>query len=156
MLVPADGPAALEAARQGWTCIARRGAYDVYLVPPARLNAFSSIEGVQARPDFDQILLHRGPIDTKSAAPAAASPPSAGGRLMLVQFSAPPTDADLELLAGQGARVVQYIPENAYLVWGDTRRCRAAERGGPEARSSSFGELPSPSLSPRLDAGVAG
>ncbi len=154
VLVPADGPAALEAARQGWTCIARRGAYDVYLVPPARLNAFSSIEGVQARPDFDQILLHRGPIDTKSAAPAAASPPSAGGRLMLVQFSAPPTDADLELLAGQGARVVQYIPENAYLVWGDDAAGVALRNAAGTGGAVQFlGDYhPHYALSPRLDA----
>ncbi|MEI6634860.1 MAG: hypothetical protein WCP22_13735, partial [Chlamydiota bacterium] len=158
VLVPADRPgAAAEIVRQGGSLIARRGAYDVYVVGSARLNALSSLEGVEARPDFDRIMLHRGAIDTTKtapAAPAAMNSLASGPRLMLVQFAAPPVDGDLEMLAGSGARVVQYIPENAYLIWGgDEAGAALRNRMGAGGALQFLGEYyPYYALSPRLDA----
>ena len=45
----------------------------------------------------------------------------AGKRLHLVQFAGPIKPEWVDALEQNGARVVTYIPQNAYLVYGDAR-----------------------------------
>ncbi|MFP6563064.1 MAG: S8 family serine peptidase, partial [Myxococcota bacterium] len=104
--------ATLEAA--GATTIADRGSYLVLsLATDAALDVAANA-GLSPRVDFDAIHLERGPLDTRSLRRSSHSDER---RLKLVQFSAPPTDAELDDLRASGAKIVQYVPQNAYLVW---------------------------------------
>jgi hypothetical protein len=53
-------------------------------------------------------------LPSASANAAAAEPPASG--LFLVQFKTPATAAMLVQLEGSGAKVLQYIPEDTFLV----------------------------------------
>ncbi len=69
----------------------------------------------------DQILLNSQTLDTTSAAAQALRAPVSedGKRLRLVQFGGPVLANDHAALKGTGALIVDYIPDNAYLVYGD-------------------------------------
>jgi len=94
--------------------------YDVAEVPP-------SIPGrhdLEVRDEYNQILLNAAPIDTTSAAAAALRKPRgafAGKRMHLLQFVGPVKPDWYAALAQTGVRVVNYIPENSYLVYGDAK-----------------------------------
>ena len=102
----------LEAA--GASVIAKRGSYVVMAVPSGPASNTLLLSGVAVRDDFDKIHLSRQTLTTSASASSAKF---ASRRLKLVQFSAPPVDADLEKLTASGAKIVQYVPQNAYLVW---------------------------------------
>jgi hypothetical protein len=161
ILVPAGRPESVdEAGRAGARFIAGRGCYDVYSIQESRLPALLTLRDIQARPDFDSILLHRGAIDTRAATPTATGRQGAAGRgsgLMLVQFSAPPTDGDLDLLRSAPAEIVHYIPENAYLIWvGESAVEKLREEITAGGAIQFVGDyLPSYAISPRLDASLA-
>lgn len=78
------------------------------------------------------IRLNVGPIDTSSApvqppprmAPLAAA---AGNQLHLVQFSGPVQPDWVDQLSRDGLRIVNYIPDNAYLVYGSPSSLRAMQ-----------------------------
>src|SRR5262249_47503213 len=74
--------------------------------------------------------------------------------LKLVQFNAPPIDSELADLAATGARIVQYVPENAYLVWSATDTVtQALQRlSSKSAPLQYYGEYdPAYALAPSLD-----
>ncbi len=135
--------------------IADRGSYLVYQVPAAALTGLSRVNGLSPRPDFDRIKLNRETIDT--AAGAGAVPPALaaaedGDRLMLVQFSAPPVDSDLALVERAGARIVQYVPQNAYIVWVPAAAAPAVKKAAGDPAVQFYGSYhPYYALSPRLD-----
>jgi len=101
----------------------------------------------------DSILLRRRVVATADQPVARAAPfPTRERRLQLVQFAATPTDADLDDLRASGARIVQYVPHHAYLVW--TSDDRQVEALAPARRRSvrfrtSF--QPTDALAPELD-----
>ncbi len=118
-----------------------------------------SVPAVQGSTDFDLIMLHRQTIDTRAGVPV---PPELAGQtrlaqpgdgLKLVQFAAPPVDADLDLLTGAGARIVQYVPENAYLIWAGPEEWRNLRKLRIQSPIIQFlGDYyPAYSVSPRLD-----
>ncbi len=77
---------------------------------------------VENRDDFNLIRLNTGAIDTSRAEVQAARASVGtfpGKRLHLVQFAGPILPAWREELEQLGVQVVVYIPENAYLVYGD-------------------------------------
>nr|HPJ71890.1 hypothetical protein [bacterium] len=102
VLVPAGSPDV------PGTLVARRGSYDVYELPGKDAAAVRGIDGFRARPDFDTICLNREKFDTSAPVPAPArlAGNGSGEGLMLVQFSAPPVAADLEVLTAAGAEIV--------------------------------------------------
>ncbi|MCX7671830.1 MAG: hypothetical protein N2439_17395, partial [Anaerolineae bacterium] len=61
------------------------------------------------------------PLDGAPDAPAFLTRPFAAGRpgLLLVQFTGPIRDAWYDAMREAGLEVVSYIPDYAYLVWGD-------------------------------------
>lgn len=141
--------------------VADRGAYTVVEVPDTpEARAAALAAGGTVREDFHAIALNRRTIDTRQPA-TTKSRLAAGGevaerRLQLVQFAAPPTDADLESLTAAGFDIVHYVPENAYLVY---RRADAPSRslaggGGVGAWSGPY--LPEDAVAPRLDLVDAG
>lgn len=84
-------------------------------------------ERAQLRDDWNLILLRRGQLDTTAAEPpiredlrqpAIAAADAARRALHLVQLFGAPTPADLERLKASGAKIVSYIPNNAYLMYG--------------------------------------
>ena len=101
------------------------------------LAVFGGPDGATAAKPVNRLFLNSGVIDT--AAPTAAalrSAPAAfaGNRLHLVQFAGPVTPDQYESLVKSGVRIVSYIPQNAYLVYGDsgtvgTVRAMAAQAG---------------------------
>jgi hypothetical protein len=141
--------------------VADRAAYRVFRVDRAALGVRRLAPGLTLRADYDRIALRRRTIDTAdSAAPTGAGsltlgdPQASTRRLRLVQFSAPPTDDEVAALERTGARIVQYVPQNAYLVWSDTDSTAAAIRSRTATDSRFQYEtayLPSDALSPRLD-----
>src|SRR6185295_16918344 len=65
-----------------------------------------------------------GPIDVTDRASAGlrgARLSASGRQLHLVQFSGPVKPEWHAALEATGVRIVEYIPHNAYLVWGDAR-----------------------------------
>jgi len=85
----------------------------------------------QGGDDYNLILLNAGAIDTSSvekesmSAQSAASDNSSGHRLHLIQFAGPIKPEWYQSLVETGIEVVTYIPNNAYLVYGDSRSLRA-------------------------------
>ncbi len=79
-------------------------------------------QGGEIRDDYDSVFLHAGTIDTTTAQATAlkkAVGNFAGKKLHLIQFIGPPKPEWHEALAKTGVRIVSYIPENSYLVYGD-------------------------------------
>ena len=75
----------------------------------------------QVRDDLNLLLLRRGQIDTSGPAPVVGSDlrqaASTGHSLHLVQLFGPPSPSALAAIKATGARIVNYVPNNAYLVW---------------------------------------
>ncbi len=112
-----------EVAAAGGRLIADYGAFAVYQVPAAapQLRTDSRLE---LRDDYNRIFLDTGAIDTaRPSVKALATPVSAvtGKRLHLVQFAGPIQPAWYRQLAATGVRIVSYLPQNAYLVYGDAQ-----------------------------------
>lgn len=63
------------------------------------------------------ITLHPGPAASSGPAPAQAPVQSPG--MWIVQFIGPPQPAWLDALRASGLEIVSYLPNNAYLVWGN-------------------------------------
>lgn len=87
-------------------------------------------KGTEVREDMDRIALNVGPILTKSAEAQAARQPVAafsGKRLHLIQFVGPVKPDWHAALGKAGLQVVCYIPENAYLVYGDAKSLQAMQ-----------------------------
>jgi Subtilase family len=81
-----------------------------------------ALERARLRDDLNLVLLKRGQIDTSGPAPVVAEDlrqTATGARaLRLVQLFGPPTPDALAAVKATGARIVAYVPNNAYLVWG--------------------------------------
>ena len=59
-----------------------------------------------------------------------------GKRLHLVQFAGPVRQQWVDSLAADGLRIVNYIPDNAYLVWGDAAAIAQLQARARTAASS--------------------
>jgi hypothetical protein len=121
-----------------------------------------SLERAIVRDDLNLIMLKRGQIDTTGPGPQVspdlAMPDSLSSALHLVQLSGPPTPDAIRALKASGARLVSYIPNNAYLVWaspGELSRIRDLEsQDGPVQWDGPF--HPAYKLDPRIPPGQAG
>ncbi|MEN3331423.1 MAG: hypothetical protein V7641_788 [Blastocatellia bacterium] len=82
----------------------------------------NALQRARLRDDLNLVLLKRGQIDTSGSAPVVADDlrqtANAGRALHLVQLFGPPTPDALAAVKATGARIVAYVPNNAYLVWG--------------------------------------
>ena len=78
-----------------------------------------------------RILLNAGVIDTatpEAQARRTAALPAAGKAMRLVQYPGPIQPGWYADLAGTGVKIVTYIPENAYLVWGTGAQLAAVRK----------------------------
>jgi hypothetical protein len=98
----------------GGRLIAEYGGYQLFAV--AQTN------GLQVRDDYNCILLNTAHLDTTQPEIQALRQPAgrfSGKRLHLVQFAGPVQPDWRKALLETGAQIVNYIPHNAYLVYGD-------------------------------------
>ena len=76
------------------------------------------------------IHLNAGDIDTQApatrSAARAAVAPTTGSQLHLVQFDGPIQPEWVSQLVADGYRIVDFIPDNAYLVYGDSSALKSA------------------------------
>jgi hypothetical protein len=117
---------ALEA--QGGQIVADYGGFKLYAVDANTTNLPSSAEGRNA---YNSILLNAGQIDTSRPAAQARRATVgefAGKRLHLIQFAGPIQPAWRTELLQAGVEVVNYIPYNAYLVYGDAASVARAQK----------------------------
>jgi hypothetical protein len=78
---------------------------------------------VQRQDDFDEIKLNAKSLNTRAAAIVALRKSAgnfSGKHLHLVQFAGPVKPEWLADLENHGAHIVSYLPENAYLIYGDS------------------------------------
>lgn len=113
--VQTSDPAAARAILvAGGRLIADYGGYQLF--------ATAQTNGLQTRDDYNLILLHAARLDTSQPETQALRRPAGGFQgkhLHLVQFAGPPQPAWRHALLEAGAQIVNYIPHNAYLVYGD-------------------------------------
>ncbi|MDX2034693.1 MAG: S8 family serine peptidase [Blastocatellia bacterium] len=121
-----DAALAKELVAKGGRVLADYGTYQLIEASAASASALAA--GVQAelRDDNNLILLNSGAFDTSTLAARSGranrvktgNPEGKG--MWLVQFVGPVKPEWYAGLEGTGVRVVNYIPNNAYLVYGDT------------------------------------
>src|SRR5262249_9502074 len=103
--------------------IADYGSFQLYDVASVTSELVSSAKA-QIRDEYNGITLKAGHLDTTQPE-AQALRESAGAfvgkRLHLVQFAGPVQPMWHEALLKTGVQIVTYVPENAYLVYGDSQ-----------------------------------
>jgi hypothetical protein len=108
--------------QQGAQLVADYGSFQILTAPPTLAATLADAGTVTAADELDVIELNAGPLRTTRPEVQAlrqALPAFDGRRLHLVQFAAPvKPEWHAELLAS-GAEIVTYVPNNAYLVYGD-------------------------------------
>lgn len=96
--------------------------YDSFVVVEAAEGAVPDLAAAQVLPNENFVLLNARPIDTSRSATRPLQYPRgefSGKRLHLVQFAGPVQPDWYAELERSGARIVAYVPSNAYLVFGD-------------------------------------
>ena len=99
------------------------GAYSLVEMSEAELSTLDSatLERAHLRDDFNLMMLKPGQIDTRGPEPVIDNelrqPETSARALHLVQLFGPPTPETLASLTATGAKVVGYVPNNAYLLW---------------------------------------
>jgi hypothetical protein len=87
-----------------------------------KLFAAAQTNGLRVRDEYNFILLNAARLDTTQPETQAMRQPAgrfAGKRLRLVQFAGPVQPAWRQALLDAGAQIVNYIPQNSYLLYGD-------------------------------------
>jgi hypothetical protein len=105
----------------GGKLIADYGGFQLYQSPATPTNLPAN--EVEARDEYNFILLNATNLDTSRAEIQSlrkAAGPFAGKQLHLVQFAGPVQSAWRQALLGAGVQIADYIPQNTYLVYGDS------------------------------------
>ncbi len=111
--------------------LADYGAFQLVRVEATALAALPEEAGVELRDDYDDILLNAGVINTASAhgqSLRGMRPLATGKRFHLVQFVGPIQAEWYQALEATGVQVVTYIPNNAYLVYGEATSLGALQQ----------------------------
>ena len=98
---------------------------------PTTPNTRTSFVKADGSPLPNVIYLNAGPIDTDLPGTKARRRPLAyfsGKRLQLIQWSGPVQPGWIDELNRLGVEIVDYIPENAYLVYGDWKVLSAMQK----------------------------
>jgi hypothetical protein len=106
---------------RGGRLLADYGSYQLY--ESANVGStWTANPRVEIKDDYYQVMLNAGWLDTRLAAVQALRTPHAdftGRQLHLVQFIGPVQPAWRDELLAAGVQIVNYLPENAYLIYGD-------------------------------------
>ncbi|MGO8765724.1 MAG: S8 family serine peptidase [Limisphaerales bacterium] len=106
---------------QGARLIADYGGFQLVEADDSIATNFISPK-IEPEDDYNQIKLNAATLDTTTAEIRALRRPIgnfSGQRLHLVQFVGPARPEWRAALARRGARIVSYLPENAFLIYGD-------------------------------------
>jgi subtilisin-like proprotein convertase family protein len=125
-----DAATAAALTAGGAELIADYGSYQYFRAAPAALTELAGA-GLADRRDANRIELHAGAVDTTQAATRAARTralTATGRSLQLVQFAGPVKPEWRAALEKTGVQVVDYIPHNAYLVYGDAAAQAAVQQ----------------------------
>ena len=102
--------------------IADYGSFQLLRVNETVVAEYAGQPGVEDVTEQNVIALNTGPLDTFSPEVMALRTPLAlrpGKQLHLVQFAGPIKPEWREALEHTGVQVITYIPQNAYLIYGD-------------------------------------
>ena len=114
----------------GGQLLADYGSFQLYEVDHLRPEVLQS-DSAEVRDDSNGILLNAARIDTSTMVGKALRQPVgvfSGKHLHLVQFVGPMQNAWHEALKKTGAQIISYLPENAYLVYGDAQSLATLQR----------------------------
>ena len=109
------------------------GSYWLVEATDAQVDQLTQLYGERAVKEnrFNRIQLNDTTFDTLSGEPTVPAnlrqEDGSGKRLRLVQFRGPVTPEWLQLLSSSGARIISYVPNNAYLVFMDATMERKLE-----------------------------
>lgn len=106
---------------KGGRLMANYGSYQLYAVDTVG-RELAGAANAEIRDDYDHIELNAGMINTVEPAATALRKPVGtfkGKHTHLVQFIGPVQPAWRAALEETGIRIVCYIPQNAYLIFGD-------------------------------------
>jgi hypothetical protein len=125
LLLPADAPDIEQnlMSSRSTRKAKKYGSYSLVEVTDSELSAMSAstLDRASLRDDLNLMMLRPGQIDTTAPEPQIAvdlRQRETGSRaLHLVQLFGPPTPETLKALRATGAKVVGYVPNNAYLMW---------------------------------------
>jgi hypothetical protein len=108
---------------QGGKLIADYGGYQLYDAP--RLSPdLATNSHVEIHDEYNKIMLNAAHLDTTKPEVKAlrkAAGDFKGKRMHLVQFAGPVQPAWRDSLASAGVQIITYLPQNAYLVYGDAK-----------------------------------
>lgn len=113
---------------QGAQVVADYGSYVLLNANDQVANNLRNTRGAELVDDYNKVMLNSGAIDTQTnAALNLRSIPAAGAGkdMRLIQFAGPIKSEWHKSLAATGARIVTYIPNNAYLVYGTAQQLQA-------------------------------
>ncbi|HEY1663662.1 MAG TPA: S8 family serine peptidase [Verrucomicrobiae bacterium] len=117
-----DDPAlAKSIMAHGGKLIAAYGGFQLIRADDSILTNFSSSQ-IESGDDFDEIKLNADLLNTATAQSQALRKPAgnfSGRHLHLIQFIGPVKPEWRAALQNRGVHIVSYIPENAFLVYGD-------------------------------------
>ncbi len=114
------------------------GSYSLVEVTEAELSSMdaSTLDRASLRDDLNLVMLKPGQLDTTGPEPTIAADLRQADTplraLHLVQLFGPPTPEAVDALEATGAKVVCYVPNNAYLMWAtraERRQLHALRRG---------------------------
>jgi hypothetical protein len=116
-----DEAAARRVQAAGGTLVADYGSYQLFDVPRWAQNQPVSAE-LEPRDDYSQVFLNTRTLDTRRPEIQAlrrSAAPQTGRHARLVQFAGPVLPPWREALTNTGARILSYVPQNAYLIYVD-------------------------------------
>jgi subtilisin-like proprotein convertase family protein len=114
-----DGKVAAGIVSQGGRLIADYGSFQVLEAGESTALAAAGSGLAEVRDEQNLILLNSGSLDTsRDDVQALRNAPVGDRRLHLVQFAGPIKPEWHASLAASGVEIVNYIPHNAYLVYG--------------------------------------
>ncbi|MFL5347119.1 MAG: S8 family serine peptidase [Hyalangium sp.] len=114
------------------------GDYGAFKVMKVDEQVLATLPAEAQRDDYNQILLNAGVIDTASAhgqSLRGIKQDATGKRLHIVQFNGPIKPEWVTELESTGVKVVTYIPNNAYIVYGDAQAMTGLQREVTAANS---------------------
>lgn len=118
-----DPALAEQITAQGGRMIADYGTFQLFDVPNITPEVLSGAQS-QIRDEYNVITLKSGHLDTTQPGVQALRKSVGafvGKRMHLVQFAGPVQPGWHDALLKTGVQIVTYVPENAYLVYGDSQ-----------------------------------
>src|SRR5882672_202665 len=116
-----DPSLAAQIIAQGGRLVPTYDSFQLYEVPQPTPELFSQA-GVENRDEYNLIMLNAASLDTSKPETQALRQPVPdfqGKRMHLVQFAGAVQPAWNDELLAAGVQIVTYLPQNAYLVYGD-------------------------------------